>query len=104
MRVRIARAYRAARRAAGVSIVTGISRSVTLETRRALDRNHCSAGIMQTGHPIMKKILPYLACAIGIVVLVILVPRFNAAQPQGIRLTRSDAVPIADAQARQIGI
>ena len=52
----------------------------------------------------MKKFLPYLACAAGIVVLVILIPRFNDAQPQGIRLTRADAVPIADAQARQIGI
>ena len=52
----------------------------------------------------MKKVLPYLACALGVVVLVVLMPRFNAAQPQGIRLTRSDAVPIADAQARQIGI
>jgi len=52
----------------------------------------------------MKKALPFLACVSGIVLLVILMPRFNAAQPQGIRLTRSDAVPIADAQARQIGI
>jgi len=52
----------------------------------------------------MKKVLPYLACALGIVLLVVLLPRFNAAQPQGIRLTRSDAVPIADAAARQLGI
>jgi len=52
----------------------------------------------------MKKVLPFLACVAGIILLVILMPRFNAAQPQGIRLTRSDAVPIADAQARQIGI
>src|SRR5258708_4938264 len=52
----------------------------------------------------MKRVLPYLACALGIVVLVILMPRFNDAQPQGIRLTRADAVPIADAQARQLGI
>ncbi|HEV7427695.1 MAG TPA: PP2C family protein-serine/threonine phosphatase [Thermoanaerobaculia bacterium] len=52
----------------------------------------------------MKKVLPYLACVVGIVVLVVLMPRFNAAQPQGIRLTRSDAVPIADAAARQLGI
>src|SRR2546423_156728 len=52
----------------------------------------------------MKKVLAYLACLAGIVVLIVLMPRFNAAQPQGIRLTRSDAVPIADAQARQLGI
>jgi hypothetical protein len=52
----------------------------------------------------MKKVLPYLACVLGIAVLIVLMPRFNAAQPQGIRLTRSDAVPIADAAARQLGI
>jgi hypothetical protein len=52
----------------------------------------------------MKKVLPYLACVAGIIVIVVLMPRFNAAQPQGIRLTRGDAVPIADAQARQLGI
>jgi hypothetical protein len=52
----------------------------------------------------MKKVLPYLACVAGIIVIAVLMPRFNAAQPQGIRLTRSDAVPIADAQARQLGI
>src|SRR3954447_7721705 len=52
----------------------------------------------------MKKLLPYLACAAGIVVLVVLIPRFNDAQPQKARLTRAEAVSIADAQARQIGI
>ena len=52
----------------------------------------------------MKRILPYLACLIGIAVLVLLMPRFNDAQPRGIRLTRSDAVPIADAEARRLGI
>ena len=52
----------------------------------------------------MKKVLPYLACVLGIVLLVVLLPRFNAAQPQGIRLTRGDAVPIADSAARQLGI
>jgi hypothetical protein len=45
-----------------------------------------------------------LACAAGVIVIVLLMPRFNDAQPQAIRLTRADAVPIADAQARQIGI
>lgn len=52
----------------------------------------------------MKKVLPYLACVLGIVGLVLLMPRFNGAQPRGIRLTRADAAPIADAEARQIGI
>jgi hypothetical protein len=52
----------------------------------------------------MKRALPYIACAGGIIALVILIPLFNDAQPQGIRLTRSDAVPIADAEARSLGI
>ena len=52
----------------------------------------------------MKRALPYLACLAGIVALVVLIPRFNDAQPQGIRLTRSDAIPIADAAARSLGI
>ncbi len=52
----------------------------------------------------MKRAIPYLACAAGIVALVLLIPLFNDAQPQGIRLTRSDAVLIADAEARSLGI
>ncbi|MGH9423629.1 MAG: hypothetical protein ACRD3J_26885, partial [Thermoanaerobaculia bacterium] len=52
----------------------------------------------------MKKALPYLMCVAGVIAIILLMPRFNDAQPQGIRLTRGDAVPIADAQARQIGI
>ncbi|MEO6259848.1 MAG: hypothetical protein ABIP63_05830, partial [Thermoanaerobaculia bacterium] len=52
----------------------------------------------------MKRFAPYAACVAGILALVLLMPLFNGAQPQGIRLTRSDAVPIADAAARQLGI
>jgi hypothetical protein len=52
----------------------------------------------------MKRIVPWLAFVAGVVALVLLMPLFNAAQPKGIRLTRSDAVPIADAAARSLGI
>jgi hypothetical protein len=52
----------------------------------------------------MKRLASAAAAVLGILGLILLVPRFNAAQPQGITLTRSDAVPIADAAARQIGI
>jgi hypothetical protein len=52
----------------------------------------------------MKRIVPWLAFVAGVVALVLLMPLFNAAQPKGIRLTRSDAVPIADAAARALGI
>ena len=52
----------------------------------------------------MKRFLPWAACAAGLVLIVILMPRFNAAQPAGIRLTRGDAARIADAEARRMGI
>ena len=52
----------------------------------------------------MKRYAPYLAFVVGIAVVAVLLPRFNAAQPAGIRLTRGDIVPIADAAARSLGI
>jgi hypothetical protein len=52
----------------------------------------------------MKRLLPLLACVVGVIVMIMLMPRFNAVQPAGIRLTRSDAVPIADRAARELGI
>ncbi len=52
----------------------------------------------------MKRFIPLLACAAGIAVVVLLMPRFNAAQPIGARITRGQAAAIADAQARQLGI
>src|SRR6202171_609260 len=52
----------------------------------------------------MIRLAPYLACVAGIIVIVFLMPRFNAAQPKDIRLTRSDAVPIADKAAQALGI
>lgn len=52
----------------------------------------------------MKRLAPYLVCILGIVALVLLMPMFNGAQPQRISLTRANAVPIADAAARQLGI
>src|SRR5688500_17017797 len=52
----------------------------------------------------MKRYAPYLVFLAGIVVLAILIPRFNSSQPQGIRLTRGAAKAIADAEARKAGI
>ena len=52
----------------------------------------------------MRRYVPYFAFVLGILVLVLLLPQFNAAQPAGIRLTRGDAVPIADRAARELGI
>src|SRR5262245_2948116 len=52
----------------------------------------------------MKRLFPLAAFIAGLVLIIVLMPRFNAGQPIGIRLTRGDAVPIADAEARRIGI
>jgi len=52
----------------------------------------------------MKRLAPYLAFVVGIGVTAALVPYFNAAQPRGIRLTGREAIPIADAAARTLGI
>ena len=52
----------------------------------------------------MKRFLPWAAFAGGLVLIVVLMPRFNAGQPIGIRLTRGDAARIADAEARRMGI
>lgn len=52
----------------------------------------------------MKRFAPYLACLLGIAALVVLIPRFNTSQPQGISITRAQAKAIADAEARRAGI
>ena len=52
----------------------------------------------------MKRFAPAVAFVAGLVVIAFLLPSFNAAQPKGIRLTRRDAVPLADAAAKQLGI
>lgn len=52
----------------------------------------------------MKRYAPYLACLLGVAVLWLLLPRFNSAQPAGIRLTRAQARVIADTEARGAGI
>jgi len=48
----------------------------------------------------MRRYAPIVAFVAGIAVVALLMPRFNAAQPAGIRLTRGEAIPIADAAAR----
>lgn len=53
----------------------------------------------------MKRfLLPLAAFAAGLTLIAVLMPRFNAAQPAGIRLTRGDAVKIADVEATRMGI
>jgi hypothetical protein len=52
----------------------------------------------------MKRYAPYTACIAGIITILLLLPRFNPAQPRGIRLTRGEAMAVADAAARKLGI
>jgi len=52
----------------------------------------------------MRRIIPFAACVAGIVVIVVLMPWFNAAQPVGAHITRGEGEAIADTAARQLGI
>jgi hypothetical protein len=52
----------------------------------------------------MKRFGPYALSVAGLIALFALLPRFNTAQPRGARLTRAQAVAIADKAARQIGV
>ena len=52
----------------------------------------------------MKRYAPYLFCAAGLLALFVLMPYFNAAQPRGVRITRAEAVRIADVEAKRLGI
>jgi hypothetical protein len=51
----------------------------------------------------MKRFAPYLACAVAIAALILVLPRYNAVQPR-VDITRSEAKRIADEQARKLGI
>ena len=52
----------------------------------------------------MKRLVPYLAAAAGVIALLLLLPVYRSAQPKGIQITRGDAREIADRAAREVGI
>ena len=52
----------------------------------------------------MRRYAPFAVCIAGIAVVLALLPRFNAAQPRGIRLTRAEAMACADPMERDLGI
>src|SRR5438046_2017642 len=52
----------------------------------------------------MKRYSPYLFCAAGLLALLVLIPRFNAAQPRGVSITRAQASRIAGTEAKRLGI
>ncbi|HEX6641885.1 MAG TPA: PP2C family protein-serine/threonine phosphatase [Thermoanaerobaculia bacterium] len=51
----------------------------------------------------MKRFAPYLACALAIAALIVVLPRYNAVQPR-VEITRGEAKRIADEEARKLGI
>ncbi|MEO8033424.1 MAG: PP2C family protein-serine/threonine phosphatase [Acidobacteriota bacterium] len=52
----------------------------------------------------MKRFSPYAAFLLGVLALALLLPRFNASQPVGVRVSRSSAIRIANAEATKLGI
>jgi hypothetical protein len=52
----------------------------------------------------MKRYAPLAACIAGIIAIALLLPRYNAAQPRGVRLTRAQAAGVADRAARDLGV
>lgn len=52
----------------------------------------------------MKRLSPWLAFAGGIIVLALVVPLFQPAQPHDVRVTRAEAQRIADEAAAQLGV
>ena len=52
----------------------------------------------------MKRLLPWLLAAAGVVVVLAVLPLYQPGQPRGIRITRAQAQQIADRAARGVGI
>jgi len=52
----------------------------------------------------MKRLIPYIAAAAGVIALLLALPVYRPAQPKGIQITRGDARAIADRAAREVGI
>jgi hypothetical protein len=59
------------------------------------------AGIMSRS---MKRLFPWLIAVAGVVVLLLVLPLYQPAQPRGIAVTRRNARTIANRAARQFGI
>ncbi|MCU1246532.1 MAG: Serine phosphatase RsbU, regulator of sigma subunit [Acidobacteria bacterium] len=52
----------------------------------------------------MKRYAPFAVCLLGLVVLILLLPRYRVAQPAAVSITRGQALEAADVQARKLGI
>ena len=52
----------------------------------------------------MKRFIAPIACVAGLAALFFLLPLFDAPQPRGVRITRAQALEIADREARRLGV
>jgi serine/threonine protein phosphatase PrpC len=52
----------------------------------------------------MKRLLPLIAALAGVVILLCVLPLYHSAQPEGVAITRPEAIRRADVAARSIGI
>ncbi|HUP61017.1 MAG TPA: PP2C family protein-serine/threonine phosphatase [Thermoanaerobaculia bacterium] len=65
---------------------------------------HRSSFIAKMSHVQMKRSLPYISAAAGVIAILAVLPFYRPAQPKGVRVTRGDAKSIADRAARGAGI
>lgn len=52
----------------------------------------------------MKRVVPFLACAAGLIALFFLLPVFRSSYPRPVRITQADALEIADKAIREVGV
>ena len=52
----------------------------------------------------MKRLLPWFAAPLAVIVLLLVLPVYQPAQPQGAAVTRAEAQRVADRAARDVGI
>src|SRR5436190_228845 len=52
----------------------------------------------------MKRFVPWLIAAAGVIVVLLVLPLYRPGQPIGTRITRPEAQKIADRAAREVGI
>ena len=88
------------RRAASVETRYGVSVETTSQPQRI---KSVSVGPFMMS-PFMRRIVPWLCAAAGVVIVLLVLPLYRSGQPRGIGITRPEARRIADKAARDLGI
>ena len=52
----------------------------------------------------MKRLAPLIACVLGLVALFAILPLYDPPQPRNVRITRSQALAVADGQMEKLGV